>query len=79
MRGTDKGYIECLTEYNYVTFLFVVGRNTDIVPYNQCCQVPVLEGTGSRSGRLCNIYSDPNQHTLLRISSQSTQADEVES
>ena len=41
VRGTDKGYIECLNKYNYVTVLFIVGRNIEIVPHNQCCQVPL--------------------------------------
>ena len=45
VRGTDKGYIECINKDNYVTVYFIVGRNTDIVTQNQCCQVPMVEGT----------------------------------
>ena len=41
MRGTDKGYTEYLNEDNYVTVLFIVGINTEIVPHNQYCQVPI--------------------------------------
>ena len=60
--------------------LFLIfGRNTDIVPQNQCCQVPIVKGTGSRYGQMRSIYSDPNQHTLLRISSQNTQDEEEDS
>ena len=40
----DKGYIECLNVDNYVTVWFIVGRNTEIVPQNQCFQVPIVEG-----------------------------------
>ena len=46
VRGTDKGYIEFLNKDNYVTILFIVERNTEIVPQNQCCQVPIVEGIG---------------------------------
>ena len=31
VKGAYKGYIECLNKYNYVTFWFIVGRNTEIV------------------------------------------------
>ena len=48
MRGTYKDYIEFLNEYNYVTVWFIVGINTEISPQNQCCQVPIAEGTGLR-------------------------------
>ena len=68
VKGTYKGYIKFLNKNNYVTVLFIVGRNTNIVPQDQFCQVPIVEGTGSQSGHLHNIYSAPNQHTLLRIS-----------
>ena len=33
-----------------------------------------MEGTGSISGHLSNISSAPTQHTLIRISSQSNEA-----
>ena len=33
-RGTDKGYIECLNEDNYVNVWFMFRRNTGIVPQN---------------------------------------------
>ena len=46
MRGTDKGYIEFINEDTYVTVLFIVGRNTDIVPQEQCFRLPIVEGTG---------------------------------
>ena len=75
MRGTDKGYTEYLNEDNYVTVLFIVGINTEIVPHNQCCQVTILEGTGSQYGHLRNISSASNQHTLIIISGQSTQSE----
>ena len=45
VRGTDKGYIECLNEDNYVTVFYIVRINAEIVPQNQCCQVPIVEGT----------------------------------
>ena len=72
MRGADKGYIECLKEDNYVNFWFIFGRNTEIVPQNQCCRVPIVEGTVSRSVNMHNISSAPNKHTLIRIFSQIT-------
>ena len=59
--------------------MFIVVRNTEIVPQNQCFRVPIMEGTGSQSGNLCNISSAPYQHTLLIISIQITQAEEEES
>ena len=31
VRGTDKGYIEFLNEYNYATVWFIIGRNKYIV------------------------------------------------
>ena len=34
--GTDKFYIECLNEVKYVTYFFIVDRNTELVPQNQC-------------------------------------------
>ena len=37
VRGVDKGYIECLNKYNYVTVWFIVGRNIAIVPQKQRC------------------------------------------
>ena len=46
MRVTDKGDIEFIKEDNYVTVFLIVGRNTEIVTHNQCCQVPIVEGTG---------------------------------
>ena len=46
VRGTDKCYINCLNEDNYVTVWFIVRRNIEIMPQNQCCQVPIVEGTG---------------------------------
>ena len=55
LMGTDKGYIECLKKDNYVTVWFIVGRNTEILPHNQCCQVPIVEWTGLQSGHLRNI------------------------
>ena len=55
VRGTDKGYIECLNEDNYVTVLFILGINTKIVPHNKCSQLPIVEGNGSRSGHMHNI------------------------
>ena len=67
VRGVDKGYIECLNKYNYVTVWFIVGRNIAIVPQKQCCQVPIVEGTESRYGHIYNIFSAPNQHTLIII------------
>ena len=79
VRGTDTVYIECLNEDNYVTVFYIVGINAEIVPQNQCCQVPIVEGTGSRSGHMHKISSAPNQHTLPRISSQSTQTEEADS
>ena len=78
MRGADKGYIECLNEDNYVTVLFIVGRNTDIIPQNQFCQVPIVEGTGSRSDHMHNISSAHNQYNLIIIFSQSAQTEEEE-
>ena len=78
VRGTDKGYIEYLKKDNYVTVLFIVEINTYIVPNNQCCQVPIVEGTGLWSGNLCNIYSSPNKNTLLIISSKIIQDEEEE-
>ena len=59
--------------------MFIVGINTEIIPHNQCCQVTIVEGTGSRSGHMNNIYSATNQQTLLIISIKSTQAEEEES
>ena len=47
VRGTDKCYIECINKDNFVTILFIVGRNTVIVPQNKYCEVPIVEGTGS--------------------------------
>ena len=79
VRGTDKIYIECINEENYVTVLSIIARNTEIVPHDQCCQVTIVEGTGSRSGHMRNIYSAPNQHIMLIISSQITQSEEEES
>ena len=79
MRCTNRGYIECLNKYNYVTVLFIFGINVDIVPHNQFCQVPIVEGIVSQSGHLLNISSATNQGTLLRISVQSTQSEEEES
>ena len=79
MRGTDKGYIECSNEDNYVTSFFIVGRNIEIVPQNHFFHVPIVEGNGLQFGHLRNISSDPNQHTLLRISIQRTQAEDEES
>ena len=76
MRGTYKGYIEFLNKNSYVTVLFIVVRNTNIVPQDQFCQVPIVEGIGSRSGHLLNISSATNQRTLLRISIKITQAEE---
>ena len=55
---------------------FIVGRNAEIVPHNQCCQVLIVDGTGSQSGHMRNISSAPNQHALKLISSQSNQAEE---
>ena len=46
VRGIYKGYIEYLNKDNYVTVLFIIERNTEIVPHNQCFQVPIVEGTG---------------------------------
>ena len=46
VRGTYKGCIEYLNKDNYVTVLFIIERNTEIVPHNQCFQVPIVEGTG---------------------------------
>ena len=74
--GEDKGYIEFLNKNTYVAVLFIVGWTTDILPDNQFCQVPIVEGNGLQYGHLRNIYSAPNQHTLLRISSQRTQHEE---
>ena len=55
VRGTDKCYINCLNEDNYVTVWFIVRRNIEIMPQNQCFQVPIVEGTGSRSGGMCKL------------------------
>ena len=74
VRGTDKGYIECLNKDNYVTVFLIVGRNTEIVTHNQCCHVPIVKGTVSRSDNLHNISSTPNKHALLIIYSQRNQA-----
>ena len=60
VRSTDKYYTEHLNEDNYFTVWFSVGGNTDIVTHNQCCQLPIVEGTGLGSSNLCNISSDPN-------------------
>ena len=79
VRVTDKGYIECLNKDNYDNVWFIIGRNTEIVPQNQCFQVPIVEVTGSRSCHLRNISSAPNKHTLIRISIKSTHAEEEES
>ena len=79
VRGADKCCIECLNEDNYVTVLFIIGRNKEIVPHNNFCQVTIVEGTGSQSGNMCNIFSAPNKLALIRISGQSTQAEEEES
>ena len=46
VRGIVKGYIECFNEDKYVTVWFIIGRNTDIVQKNKCCQVPIVKGTG---------------------------------
>ena len=73
VKGTYKGYIEWLNKYNYVTVLFIVGINTKIVTKYQCCQAPIVEGTGSWFVHLGNISSNLNQHTLITISSQITQ------
>ena len=61
MRGTETTYIEFIIKGNFVTVLFMVGRKTYIVTQNQCYQVPIVEGTGSQTSHLCNIYSAPNQ------------------
>ena len=76
VRGTDKCYIECIKKDNYFTLLFIFCRNKEILPQNQCCQVPIVEGTISRSGHMHNISSATNQHNLIRISSKTTQAEE---
>ena len=47
VRGTDKVYIEIINKDNYVNVWFIVGGNTKIVTQNQCCQVPIVEVTGS--------------------------------
>ena len=70
VRGKDKYYIEYINEYNYVTVWFIVGTNIEIVPHNQCCQVPIVDGTVSQSIRLHNISSDSNQFPTLIISSK---------
>ena len=72
VRGADKGYIEYINKDNYVTVLFIFGRNIEVMPQNECCQGTSLEGTGLKFGHVRNISSAPNQHTLLRISSQIT-------
>ena len=79
VRGIDKGYIECLNGDNFAAVLFIVEKNTEIVPQNQFYQVPIVEGTELLSGHLRNIYSSPNQHTLLIISSQSNKVEEEDS
>ena len=58
---------------------FIVGINTNILLHNHSCQVPIAEGIVSRSGDMRNNSSATNQHTLLRISSQSTQSKEGDS
>ena len=75
LRGTCRGYIECLNKYNNVTVLFIVGRNKKIVTLNQCCQALIVDGTESRFGHPRTISSTLNQHTLIIISSQITQAE----
>ena len=52
---------------NHVTVWFIVERNTEIVSQNQCCQVPIMEGTGSLSSHLHNIYSGDSGNSSIRI------------
>ena len=49
---------------------------TYIIPKNQFFQLTIVEVIGLISVSLRNISSDPNQQTLLRISSQITQSEE---
>ena len=47
VRGTYKAEIQCPNKDNYVTVWFIVGINTEIVPQNQCFQLPIVEVTES--------------------------------
>ena len=76
VKGTYKDYTESINKDNYVTFWFIVGRNTEIVPHNQYFQVNIVEVNLLQSGHLNNISSAPNQNIFIRISSQITQTEE---
>ena len=61
--STDKSYTKYLNKNNYVTVWFIVGINIEILPHDQCCQVPIVEDTGLQWTPIqCINLSQSTQH-----------------
>ena len=56
VNGTDKGFIECLNNDNYFTVSFIVARNIEIVPQNECYNLSIVGALDLDVG-VCTITS----------------------
>ena len=54
-----KSYINCSDKDSYVTVFYLVSGEIEEVEVERCREVPILEGTGSRSRNHCGVTVSP--------------------